>query len=181
MKLDFTALNSIPAHRKPAGSIQGNLAIETEQTGCIHRLEKEKRERETARQIYAQYQQNIKRTETLRGDIARAIKQGEDPLVVLLKAVECISLMTDDPLLLQQCQADILEVYGWGLGEPAPLKLELEETKARLAMMTRPEALAKMDKNTENAIREHSEKVTLLEMALAEAEHRRGEKYSPHR
>lgn len=162
MSLDFTALNAIPA--------KGDFTPEAP-SGAIYGLEREKQERENARQMYDTYQQNIKRAGTLRGDILKGLRAGEDPLAILLKAVECISLMTGDTVVYTQSKADLQAIYGWGLKQPAPLKLELEETKQRLAMLTRPE-LADAPPDTreriQRAITAHREQVASLERALAE-------------
>lgn len=73
----------------------------------FHRLDKEKRERENMRQMYRDYQQNIRRSGTLRAEILKGIQRGEDPLDLLLKAMECISKMTGDIAIYRQSQKDI--------------------------------------------------------------------------
>ena len=196
MSLDFTALNNIPlqgARRdftEPTGYVEGNLAIKPEDpatgqnrspsgdagSGAIHRLDSEKREREHTRQMYATYQQNIKRAGTLRSDILKGLKAGEDPLAILLKALECISLMTGDTMIYTQSKEDLLAIYGWGLGAPAPLGVELEEAKKRLAMLTRPELITpETPQDTQHriqkAIEAHRELIGRLERAIEGASH----------
>ena len=105
MSLDFRALDSIPNTAPAIGPGQ-----------ATHRLDRERRERINAQQMYATYQQNIKRAGTLREDIVKGIQSGEDPVALLLKAVECISLMTGDTVIYAQSKEDILAVYGWGEG-----------------------------------------------------------------
>ena len=159
MELDFTALNNIPLQRagkgftEPLEYTEGNLAIQTKKpateqqgslngeavTGALHRLQIEKRERNNARKVYAVYQQNMKRAGTLRSDITKDLMAGKDPLAILLKAVECIGLMTGDTISYIQNKESILAIYGWGLQEVIPLKVEMEEAQHRLAMLTRPE------------------------------------------
>lgn len=164
MSLDFTALNTIPA--------KGDFAPEAP-SGAIYGLEREKQAKDQARQMYETYQQNIKRAGTLRGDIAKGILRGEDPLALLLKAVECISLMTGDTMIYTQSKKDLLAVYGWGLKQPAPLALELEETKQRLAMLSRPELITDQTpldarERIQSAINAHKAQIATLEGALAE-------------
>lgn len=189
MGLDFTALNNIPLQgakkdfTEPIGYVEGNLARQPETpatgqsrspsgeagSGAIHRLESEKRERDNARQMYATYQQNIKRAGMLRSDIAKGLKRGEDPLAILLKAVECISLMTGDTMIYTQSKEDLLAIYGWGLRQPAPLKVELEEAQHRLAMLTRPElkdSPPDAQKRIERAIQAHRELIGSLEREI---------------
>lgn len=133
MSLDFSALDNIPH-----GSIKPSPDPIT--APAVKKLERV--QRNDIKQIYATYQQNITRAGTLRSDILKGIRLGEDPLALLLKALECISLMTGDKTLYTQSKGDILAIYGWGLEEPAPLELELGEVRKRLAMLTRPELTA---------------------------------------
>ena len=206
MGLDFTALNSIPLRgaKKESGrtlpakqelsrikgitvEIEGSLARETEDPTpaagrAFYLLDRERQERENTRQMYASYQQNIKRAGTLRSDITKGIQAGEDPAILLLKAVECISLMTGDTAIYAQGKEDLLEVYGRGLHNPEVLRLELEEARSRLALLTagepsssvssetaEPAALdATQEQRTQRAIEAHRELIQGLELALEE-------------
>ena len=166
MSLDFTALNSIPEQgaKKPAEA----------PSGSISRLEREKQKTETARQMYATHQRNIQRAGDLRSEIALGIKRGEAPLDLLLKALECISLMTGESTIYTQSKEDLLAIYGWGLGQPEPLKLELKEAEHRLAMLTRPElkqATPDAQERIEKAITAHRELIAGLEKEIHRAEH----------
>ena len=168
MGLDFTALESISTERDYTEPlVEGNLAIKP-----LYRLEREKQEREHTRQMYSTYQQNIKKAGNLRGDILKGLKQGEDPLALLLKAIACISLMTGDTLILTQSKEDLVAVYGWGLGQPAPLKEELEEAQHRLAMlsrsMTAPETPPDAKESIQRAITAHRALIDTIEGKLAE-------------
>ena len=164
MSLDFTALNNII----PTGQCESHSG-ETG-SGALNRLSKEKQERENTRQMYDSYQQNIQRAGMLRSEIIKGIQRGEDPLAILLKALECISLMTGDTAMYSQSKEDLLAVYGWGLGQPAPLKKELESAKKRLAMLTRPEiaqTAPDAQKRIQGAIEAHTALIGSLEQALA--------------
>ena len=164
MGLDFTALDNIPA--------QGAKDTTPEAPGgAVYGLEREAQERTNARQMYGTYQQNIKRAGRLRSDILKGLRSGEDPLAILLKALECISLMTGDTMIYTQSKADLLAIYGWGLEQPAPLELELEEAKTRLAMLTRPDlATDRLPLDTreriQRAVTAHREQIERLEQAL---------------
>lgn len=103
--MDFTAMDNIPAQTP-----------EVRPDGAMYRLNREKQDRDSYRQMYATYQQNIKRAGTLRSELTLGIQRGEDPLALLLKAVECISLMTGDTVIYAQSKADIRAVYGWEEG-----------------------------------------------------------------
>ena len=198
MGLDFTALNNIPLQgakrgfKEPLEYTEGNLAIQLEKpatephrstsgeavSGAMYRLESEKKDREHARQMYATYQQNIRRAGILRSDIAKGLKTGEDPLAILLKAIECISLMTGDTVMYIQSKEDLRAVYGWGMRQQEPLKAELEETQRRLAMLTRPElkdSPPDVQKRIERAIQAHMELIKRLEREIEQEERdRRG-------
>lgn len=62
----------------------------------IAKLERKQKAIDKARIIFIEYQDNIKRSEMLRGEIAKGIQNGEEARETLKKAVECISLMTGD-------------------------------------------------------------------------------------
>lgn len=192
MSLDFTALNNIPLHiakkdfTEPISHEEGNLALKLEKPATgqntapqgelvhSHRLDQEKQERERTREMYATYQENIKRAGSLRADLLKGIQRGEDPLALLLKAVECISLMTGDTVIYEQGKADMLAVYGWGLGKPEPLRKELENAQQRLKRLrgatVPPEAEARLN----NAIRSHEELILSLQGAIARANDEEG-------
>ena len=133
MSLDFTALNSIPlkggktGFTEPIEHTEGSLAIEIEKPdteqyrgniegsegGSVHRLEAEREERELLKKEYGRIQENTIKSELLRGEILKGITRKEEPLALLLKAIECISLMTGDTALLIQSRRDIGALYGW--------------------------------------------------------------------
>lgn len=190
MGLDFTALNNIPLQGAKKGlkesleSVGENTAIQpkksdTEQnrglnveagSGALRRLESEKKEREQHRQVYATYQENMKRAGMLRTDITKGIETGEEPIAILLKAIECISLMTGDTIIYTQSKEAILAIYGWGLSQPAPLSIELEEAKQRLARLTRPElkdSPPDAQKRIERAVKSHRDLIETIEREIA--------------
>lgn len=200
MGLDFTALNNIPLQvakkdfTEPLGYEAGNLALKPEKpatgqnrspSGEIihsHKLDAERQERARLREMYSTYQENIRRAGSCRSDILKGMKRGEDPLALLLKAIECISLMTGDTVILEQGKADILAIYGWGLGEVAPLQTQLEEARTRLDRLTGqepreglpPAEYSNAEQRIQGAIREHRELIASLERAIARAKHEEG-------
>ena len=187
MSLDFTALDNIQLKRviqdfsEPLEPVAGNLALEPEKhategnirpTGHTHshRLDAEKRERERIREVYSTYQDNIKKAGNCRSEILKGIKRGEDPLALLLKAVECISLMTGDTAIYPQAKGDITAIYGWGLGYATPLSIQLKEAKERLERLEQVEARPEEALRLENSIREHRQLITTLQERLERAE-----------
>lgn len=153
MALDFTKLDSIATR-----SATADLVADEESAKRYNALESIKKERELLRKIHQQRQEDLRKTEELRLSIAKGIDGGEAPASLLLKALECISLLTGDKLTYSQYEADIVAVYGWGLRDPVTLERELEAVQARLAMLTRPElstAPPDAQKRIHRAIEEH--------------------------
>lgn len=54
------------------------------------------------KEVYAEYQENIRKAGMIRAEILKGAKAGEPAEVLLLKAVECIGYMTGDALYRQQ-------------------------------------------------------------------------------
>ena len=111
---------------KPAeGLTEGLGALQLE-------ADRNKAEKDRSLEICRRYQENIRKSEQLQTDILKGARAGEDIYSLFLKAVEAISCMTSNPLFLSQIEGDIKTLYGRGLQEPAPLRLELRETQKRL-------------------------------------------------
>lgn len=154
-------------------ALQEEKPVSAFPAGSIRRLEMERRDRERvieqARKVYATQQENIKLTESLRGDITKGIQTGESPLSLLLKALECISLTTGDTLIYSEGKENLRAVYGWGLSDPAPLEQELREAQTRLAMLTRPElsqTTPDEQRRIQRAVTAHRELIERLETAI---------------
>lgn len=197
MELDFTALNNIPLHiaksdfSEPISHEEGNLALKPEKPATgqnispqeqpihSHRLDAELQERERIREMYSTYQENINRAGSCRSDLLKGLQRGEAPLDLLLKAIECISLMTGDTVIYTQSKADILNVYGWGLGEPAPLQRELEEAQERLERLKGATVPPEAQPRLQNAIRAHREHIESLQRAIARADNEEGHTPQP--
>ena len=115
-------------------------------------------------EIYREYQDNIKRSGSLRTDILKGARAGEDIYSLFLKAVECISRMTSDKLFYSQIEEDIKTIYGRGLQEEAPLLLEIAETEERLYKLRQAQ-----ERETETDSRERIKKaVQAHERRIAE-------------
>lgn len=192
--LDFTALNNIAMQRaiqdftEPLEPTAGNLALKPEKpaTGEIissrghihnHKLDAEKRERERLREMYSTYQENIKKAGSCRSDLLKGIKQGEDPLALLLTAVECISLMTGDTVIYTQAKEDITAIYGWGLGYKQPLHRQLREARERLERLKSATVQPEDTQRLDNAIKAHEELIALLQAQMKRENTEKG--YTP--
>lgn len=173
MALDFTAIwESAGAGKEEERTASGNGTAEKEKPATeLYNSPGGADTEEHTRQIYATYQQNIKRAGELIPSIQKGIASGEPAPALLLKALECISLMTGDKVLYSQGKKDLLAIYGWGLREPATLEAELEETRNRLAMLTRPELstaglMPEEQQNIQRAVTAHRERIDRLEREL---------------
>lgn len=145
MTFDFSVLDNI-GKDSPQKPLQDDTATfkakkgeyttppeKTPETSVITNLMKRDRaEVARAKAVYSEYQQNIRNAGDLRTDIIKGIQRAEDPAGLLLKAMECISLMTGDKVIYTQATADIKTIYGHILGQPAPLNMELAELDTRI-------------------------------------------------
>ncbi len=202
MELDFTKLNSlafvefseIPPKKQPS-----KMPTETllEPWGYKTPLEEEnalqglteglqgiqilqgqadtnKEEKERALAVYREYQKNIILSGQLQTDILKGAKRGEDIYSLFLKAVQAISLMTSNTVFYNHLNDDIRAIYGAGLSEPQPLKLELEEVQTRLEKLReaskRETEPADSLQRIERAIQAHEQRATQLKDMIAKAQ-----------
>lgn len=155
-----------PTKKPSGGKIEPNL--EGEKAGRLAiQYRQEQAERDRTREVYREYQQNIKSSGGLRTEILKGAKAGEPPVGLLLKAVKCISLMTSDTVFYNQLEGDIKSIYGAGLLEPEPLEIELKETQERLQRLEqalkRDTEPADSKKRIERAIQAHRERISQLQ------------------
>lgn len=191
MELDFSGLNSI-AQRSPQKDfsepfrVKGiNFPVETEKPteapqkapegqaveGLAQiRLQREQEDHKKAVEMYGAYQTNIKRAGQLRTDIMKGVKAGDASQALLLKAVECIALMTGDRLFHEQVEEDMKAIWGEGFLDPIPLEWALREVEERIANMKRAckeEGLGSDSKaRIERALQEHYRKRDRLKALL---------------
>ena len=117
--------------------------------------------------VYKEHQENIKRVEQLRTDINKGVQAGEPVYKLLLKAIECISLMTGDKTFYDMNKENLQTIYGI-LGESAAIEIERQEVEQRL---TNLKAAYEKEKDPgakqriKNAIKAHQEKLKKLEEA----------------
>lgn len=167
MKLDFTAFDNLGDKEAPSGA-----KTETHDIGKIDRA---KREWDLIRGIYNNYQSNIKTSETIRKEILIGLEEGENPIRLLLKAMECISLLTGDSVLYSQGKDDVIAIYGRGLEDNDTLKTELEETEKRLELLLRPDLMgedtpADDKKRIERAILAHKKRIDRIKADISKYE-----------
>ncbi len=85
-----------------------------------------------ATRIRAEYQKNILISDSLRCEINKGLKAGEDIYSLFLKALKVISLMTSDTVFYDVAEKDLLAIYGVTFEKPPVLQIELNEIQARL-------------------------------------------------
>lgn len=99
---------------------------------ALIKLNREQEDHNRTLEAYRSYQDNIRRSGSLRADILKGARAGDPIQILLLKAVKCIGYMTGDKLFYEQVQKDLKTICGEGLLEPIPLEWELDEVKERL-------------------------------------------------
>ena len=164
MELDFTGLARI-GHSSPAGGpTEGSTTKQgsptegpTGATAWKLQREADRRKEETERnlEVYGAYQRNLRAAGQLQAEILKGAKSGESVYTLFLKAAKAISLMTSDTVFYSQLQDDIRAVYGAGLLETVPLRMELTATQERLQRLKEAEAREPQDRSIQAAIKAH--------------------------
>lgn len=91
-----------------------------------------RRDHEQCVQVYQEYQQNIKLTDSYQAEILQGLRTGEDPIGLLLKAIEAISRMTGNRHFYTQARGDLISIYGEALLYPLPLQWQIDEGMMRM-------------------------------------------------
>jgi len=114
---------------------------------------------------YKKQQENVKKSERLRAEVNKSIQAGEPVYKVLLKAIECISLMTGDKVFYDMNKSNLQTIYGI-LGEPAAIEIERQEVEQRLKRLMAAYEKEKdpgAKQRIKAAIKAHEEKIKTLE------------------
>lgn len=148
MAIDFSSLDKITAPtttQEPRKEISNGSVPATEQnalneaTGPLnvkayYSIEMEKKQREQARQMYADYQKNNRESEKIMGEITKGIMSGTDPAQLLLQAIEIISHLTGNEHFHATNRENMKTVYG-ATGNKVFAEMELDETRQRLSRL----------------------------------------------
>lgn len=134
------------------------------------RLQREAERKKQKEQQHAaglqEYQQNIQRAGSLRTDILKAAAAGQDTTTLLLKAGECISLMTGDAVFYKTLQETIRAIHGRAYLDPAPLQQQYEEIRQRRQKLQAALTGSSTDREKHllrKAIQEHEKQLQDLE------------------
>lgn len=127
---------------------------------------------ENAQKIYRKYQENIKKSELLQGELLKGVIAGEPIEILFLKACEVISVLTNNKLFYSEVKQNVKTVYGSGgpQGEPL-LTLEFNETLERLSKLEQSlvsEGDPDARKRLEKTIKAHEKRLIELEHKIME-------------
>ena len=187
LKLDFSGLFSI-AEEKPRAETPQDGLLEAEEykppqkdkspaegqemgLKAIQReIDQNRAEKARCIEVYKKYQANTVKSAQLQSEILKGAKAGEDIYSLFLKAAEAISIMTGNPLFYSTLQEDIIAIYGAGLLEAQPLKIELEAVEGRLHKLKAARARGEPDycqPNIAKAIQAHEQRAKQIRAELA--------------
>lgn len=128
MELDFSPIYNANA-RSATNAPRDKPTVSRE----MQNLSNENRAKlKEAARIRGEYQKNILLSDSLRCEINKGLKAGEDIYSLFLKAVKAISLMTGDTAFFDVAKKDLLAIYGVAFEKPSVLQIELNEIQARL-------------------------------------------------
>ena len=136
---------------------QGQQKAEKTYTPLHKKREAQRAENARSLAICQEYNANRAKSGQLTAEILKGLNAGESPYILLIKAAECIGLLTGETRVFSQSVKDkITEIYGQGLTDSRALEIELADVRQRLAMLTRPEL--EQTANIKNAVRAHKER-----------------------
>lgn len=114
---------------------------------------------------YKAQQENIRKAGQLRAEINKGVKAGEPIYKILLKAIECISLMTGEKLFYDANREYLQTIYSI-LGEPEAIEIKRQEIKQRLISLKAANEKEKepgAKRRIQAAIKAHEEQLNTLE------------------
>lgn len=114
---------------------------------------------------YKAQQENIRKAGQLRAEINKGVQAGEPIYKVLLKAIECISLMTGEKLFYDMNKENLQTIYGI-LGDPEAIEIERQEVQQRLNNLKAAyegEEAPDAKRRIQNAIKAHEDKLNKLQ------------------
>lgn len=136
------------------------------------KADRKKQEIDRSLEICREYQDNIKKSSQLQTEILKGARAGEDVYSLLLKACKAISLMTANSQFYSQVEGDIKAIYGEGLLDPHPLRIELDTVKERLQHLKEAEEReleAETRERIKKSISAHQRRIAELEDLIARA------------
>ena len=183
MDIDLSKLLNMPTepaekHDKAQGGANTHKDNKNENRGIsaddigIRQLQREidqaNGEKQQALLVYKEYQKNIMVSSQLQSEIMKGLQAGEDIYTLFLKAMKIVALTTSNNVQYDITEQYIREIYGIGLGNPAPLEIELQKVKERLHRLEQSKANG-MDytQSIDRAIKSHQNKVNEIEELIS--------------
>lgn len=140
-----------------ANLVQGQQKAEKTYTPLHKKREAQRAENARSLAICQEYNANRAKSGQLTAEILKGLNAGESPYILLIKAAECIGLLTGETRVFPQSVKDkITEIYGQGLTDSRALEIELADIRRRLATLTRPDL--EQTANIKNAVKAHKER-----------------------
>jgi len=190
MELNFTGLGKITSDSLNSGGKYDNPNNDKENiktsSNCQYepntgnadistaKLNKEKEINAKTSQMHQFYQDNVKNSQLMTAELLKGVKAGEETGALLLKAIKTISMMTGNDLIYSEFEEDFKSVYGFGLMEPYPLKIELEKVVKRLDRLKQAERRQELQENDRQrikaAIKAHEERIAVINKMLKQTE-----------
>lgn len=180
MEIDFSVLDSLKSDALKCPTSEDNSSAqpstpkekenqpqgeyEGESGSCFHKLNQLKQTNEKIAELYRQEQEKIKKAGKLIPEITKGIMAADNPLTLLLKAIECIGTMTGNKAFYDQSLQDIKTVYGIGLHDPRAIEIEMQEIDSRLSKLWEAinTATPEEQKSIERAIQAHEQRIEYL-------------------
>ncbi len=122
---------------------------------------------------WAAYMENTRRTEEIQSDILRAVKEGEDPALLLIRCAQALSLVTNNSLFAQEIERSMRAVRGHVFREEPLIRDELEQTRARMERIREAMATEEdldLKEEMDQAVRAHQRRIDRLTEQLGESE-----------
>ena len=146
MELDFSKIDSLGSPQKPASkpkevnhsknlkTAKKPVEAKTEpRTQSLQRkADNRQKQLEDSSKVLKEYQKAKRLTTELVAEINKGVQQGIDIYDLFLKAVEALSLATNDKELHKRTRENLKAIYGIALKEPRAVELETEDTQRRL-------------------------------------------------
>ena len=178
MDLDFSKIDSLGSPQKPANEpkeVNSSKTLKTAKKPAEGKIEAQSLQRKAdhrkqqlaiSANVLKEYQTNKRLTNGLVSEITKGVQQGIDVYDLFLKAVEALSLVTNDTALYERIRNNLKVIYGIGLKETRALELEKEDTQKRLERLL--QALNNADRvedkeRLKNAITAHQKHLKTLQ------------------
>ena len=125
-----------------------------------------------AQELSQERRSELAHANQLQVEVMKGLQCGEPVERLLLKALESLALKDNDTVSYPEAKKTLLAIYGDALGEPVPLRIELEEFETRLERLRKAyeEGMETEPKDTQervkNAIMAHENRIEFLKKKI---------------